>query len=487
MKSNPEGAGGGRKLALGAMASGAVNVTKAAIQIMLLPIMARLLGPGEFGLYALALPTITLIALLADGGLGMTLARDDESSSLVWSSAFWALLVMGIILAIGVSIFGIFLGRMTNQPLLSGMIALLSLSLVFLTLSVVPVARLTRRKNLAIIAGLDLGSTIIGAVIAVALAVAGAGAWSLAVQYVATFAVRAIALNFAAHHVPKAEFSFKVLRSHLVSGGIMVTSRICEFAGRTAENFLVDSAFGTAVLGKYTFANQISRYSTETGANVVWTALYVQALTGDRQKIAILHRQLSRLLSVVLFPATFLASAAAPELVDILLGPQWTDLAFLLRVLLPLYAFNAICSQSAPVLLAYGRFDIQFWCMLGLSVGRVLAVALGFWIGLEAVIYCLVFVTLLFSAAMLIIPADVTGCRPLPVLRGLISPALSSLAAVVAYLLMIKLLPPGVIWIIANLALALLVYAMCMLLIDRKNLSDDWNAIRKLIRPKNPD
>lgn len=76
MKSNPEGASSGRKVALGAMASGAANAIK-----------ARLTGLGEFGLCALALPAI-LIALPADGSLEMTPARDDESSTLIWPSAF---------------------------------------------------------------------------------------------------------------------------------------------------------------------------------------------------------------------------------------------------------------------------------------------------------------------------------------------------------------------------------------------------------------
>jgi hypothetical protein len=31
----------------------------------------------------------------------------------------------------------------------------------------------------------------------------------------------------------------------------------------------------------------------------------------------------------------------------------------------PLYVFNAICGQTEPVLLAYGPFDIAFWCIVG--------------------------------------------------------------------------------------------------------------------------
>jgi hypothetical protein len=116
----------------------------------------------------------------------------------------------------------------------------------------------------------------------------------------------------------------------------------------------------------------------------------------------------------------------------------------------------------------------------------VLAIALGFWIGLEAAIWCLAAVTLLYCAAMQIIPADVIGCRPMPMLRGLVYPVVASLIAAAAYLLVLKLSFPGAIWTIANLTFALSVYAITMLLIDRKHLAEDWTAIRKLIRSRNP-
>ena len=480
----PEVFASDRRVAFGAMASSAANVLKVALQLLLLPVMARLLGPDEFGLYALALPTVNLVALLADGGLGATLARERESSSLIWSTAFWALLMLGIVLTLTTSAFGLLLGTLANQPRLPSMIAMLSLSLLFLTLSVVPSARLTRRKNLEVGAGSDITSTLTGAAVAVAMAMEGAGAWSLVAQYVSTYAVRAIILNIAAFHFPRVEFSLSALRPHLVSGGILVVSRIVEYSGRISENFMIDRIFGVAVLGSYIFANQISKFSTDAVGNVVWAGLYVQSLTVEKAKIVILHRQLCRLLGVLLFPVMFVGAAAAPELISLMLGPRWADLPFLLRVFLPLYAISVICGQTGPILLAYGRFDIQLWCMVGLSLGRVLAVIVGLWIGLVGSVFCIVIVTLAFCAAMLVVPAKITGCHPMPVLIGLVRPALSSLVAAAVYLAIIDMFPRGVIWTCTCLASGLFVYALSMLLIDRRNLGDDWTSIRRVLAPK---
>jgi PST family polysaccharide transporter len=177
--------GSSRRLALGAIASGVVNIVKVGLQLLLLPVMARLLGPGEFGIYALALPTVSLVALLADGGLGATLAREPESASLIWSSVFWFLLLAGIALALGASLFGVVMGHIVAQPRIAPMIGILSISIVFLVLGVPPSARLARRKDLGTIAAADLVANLAGAALAIFLALSNAGAWSLIAQYLA--------------------------------------------------------------------------------------------------------------------------------------------------------------------------------------------------------------------------------------------------------------------------------------------------------------
>jgi len=475
-----------RKLAFGAAASGTVSLIKVGLQLLLLPVMARLLGPEEFGIYALALPTVSFVALLADGGLGATLAREPETSSLVWSSAFWFLVFTGFTLALGASVFGFFLAELVHQPRVSAMIALLSLSLVFLVLSVPAGARLTRRRNLGVGAAAELTANLIGAAIAVVLAIQGAGAWSLVAQYLSIYAIRAVVLNISAFEMPGFEFSMRAIRPHMASGGLLIGTRLCEYLGRVGENVLIDRMFGTALLGSFTFANQVSRFAAETVGNVSWATLYVQALTSDRTSVVDIHRRLCRMLAAILFPTTLLAAAAAPELIDWLLGPKWIDLSLMLRVFLPMSALSIIAVQVGPVLLAIDRFEIHFWCSVGLGVGRLLVVAAGPWIGLAGVIYGLAGVSLLHFGALLIFAEPPTGCRIVPMLRGLVGPAISSLAAAGGCLLALRLSSSSLGSTLMSLTIGLAIFAACMLLVDRKGLVDDWKIMRQIMSGHKP-
>jgi O-antigen/teichoic acid export membrane protein len=470
-----------RKLALGAVALAAVNVVKVAIQLLMLPLMARLLGPDEFGIYALALPTVLFVSYFADGGLGATLSREPESSTLVWSSAFWILILMGISLALGASIFGVLLGYVTQQPRVAPMIALLSLSVLFLVLSVSPGARLGRRKNLAVGAAAELVSNLTGAIIAVTLAMKGAGAWSLAAQYLAIYATRALILNAAAFNIPRFEFDLSIIRPHIASGSLLVGARLCDYAGRISENILINRVFGTAFLGSYNFATQISRFTSESVGNVTWTTLYVHSLTGSQVSVVELHRQLCRLLGGILFPATMLAAAAAPQLIDLLLGPKWVELDIQLRVLMPTAALVAIANQVGAVLLANGSFAIQFWFNAGQSLGRVLIILAAPWIGFVNIIYGIGLVALLYSTALLFVSSRSTGCKPLPMLLGLVGPAISSLMAAGACLAALNAFPTSPIATVTCLIFGFVIFGACMFLIDRKGLIEDWEAVRRLM------
>jgi O-antigen/teichoic acid export membrane protein len=311
----------------------------------------------------------------------------------------------------------------------------------------------------------------------------GAGAWSLAAQYLVIFGIRAVLLNFAAFHRPGAVFSFSALQHHFVSGGAMIAIRMSEYAGRLIENFLVNRMFGTTLLGSYTFGNQVSKVSTEAASNVIWAALYVQALTGEKGQIVILHRRLCRMLGIALLPCTFLAAAAAPEIVSLLLGPKWIGLTLFLQAFLPTYSLGVISSQTAPILLAYGRIDIFFWCIFGLSLGRVLAISLGWWFGLDAAVCGIVFVTLIFCAAMLLFPAKATGCRALPMLRGLVGPAISAVVASACYVAIVSVFGANITWMCLGLAAGLIAYGLSMVLIDRRRLGEDWTIARRIISP----
>ena len=121
----PPAARSSRRLGVNAIAGGAANFMKIGVQLIMLPLMAHLLGPSEFGLYALALPTISFFMILADGGLAASMAREPSDATTVWSTAFWLTLLVGVALAGVVVGWGFLLGALMHEPRVTKLMALL--------------------------------------------------------------------------------------------------------------------------------------------------------------------------------------------------------------------------------------------------------------------------------------------------------------------------------------------------------------------------
>jgi O-antigen/teichoic acid export membrane protein len=473
----------GRRLAFGASAMGMVSILKLGLQAASLPLMARLLGPSEIGVYALAVPVVAFVTMLADGGLGISLAREPESSR-VWSTAFWVLLFAGITLSLLLTAIGFAEGQLIRQPRVPALMAALSVTVVLMTVTVPPMARLDRQGRIAVGGFAELAASLLGVCIGVTLAFHGAGAWSLVAQYVSASVVRAVIVNAVAFLKPKFEFHPHLLLTHLSIGGLVVGTRMADYFGRMVENLVVGRTLGTATLGRYTVSNQITRYVTEMVANPLWMTLYIRALRSEHDEMVLLQLQFSRVLGVLLLPITAFAVVSAPMAVPLLLGPKWLMAIPLLQIMMPSYAMGLVGGLSGAILLARGRFGIQFYGQLGATLGRILAVCLGPWVGMIGVACGITGVTTIYALFMLIVPATVTGCHPLPVLRNLAGPFAASLAMAFICWLCLRQASPSLKRIMLAATLSALTYVAVNLLVDRARLIQDLRMLQQILFKK---
>ncbi len=460
---------------------GASNALKVTLQLVMLPLMARLLGPAEFGLYALAMPTVTFLQMLADGGLGNSLSRETESSEDVWSTAFWMVHGLGVVLVAVVVIWSFVLSRLAHQPRLPPIMAALSLSLLFLATSILPAARLIRRAQMAVGAAADLFSSVVGAFVALSLALNHAGVWSLVAQYVTVFAVDALVLNLRAPVFPRFQFNVRALAPHIAVGGSIVGSKLADFFGRLMENTILSNLLGATKLGIYSFGNQVPRFVCEAASNPIWHGLYVQAIHADRDVTINRYYQAVRLLSLVLIPATMVGAVLAPQLLPMLLGPAWNASIPIIMIILPSYALAVIGQQSSAMLYAYGRGDVWLWITAGLAISRVLAVAIAPLAGLIGVATGIALSNILYAFACVFVAAPIVGYRPWRVVGEARGACVSAVCAAAMCFWLSTFVPPGILGIIACAGAAVLTYLSLLLLFEGGKLARDIAALRRML------
>lgn len=355
------------------------NIAKIAVQIGVTPILAHIIGPRDFGLYSLALPSIIFVMMLADGGLGQTLAREPEDQATTWSSAFWLLLGLGILMAAAVSLWSFPLSWIAHEQHLPPIMMTLSLCIVLMTLSVTPSARLTRRGRIQDAAVIDLAANVLGSGIAIGFALLGAGVWSLAAQFISLYLIRAIGVNTLAFRNPSLAFSWKAIAPHTMLGGSIVITKFAESIGRMLEPTFINRRFGAPSLGAYSLASQAAWSIVQSVNNPAGTALFVRSLgENDNAALEKLHLQMIRVISLTTLPATAIIAGAAPRLISDLLGEKWAATAFVIACIFPSQAIGTLGQLYSSVLYARGRTLTQTWITIAYSALRLAAVAIPF-------------------------------------------------------------------------------------------------------------
>ena len=470
----------GKRLAFGAAAMAACNIGKIALQLLLTPILARLLGPEEFGLYSLAMPSVLFMMMLADAGLGQSLAREPEDNALAWSSAFWLLMGVGAVLACALSLWSIPLASIAQQPRLPAVMALLSLSVMLLVLAVPPAARLTRRGRIEIYAYVDLGATVAGAVVALICAARGAGAWSLVAQLLTQYGVRAVVLNIVAFQLPRLAFSWRAVSSHTLMGGGVLAGKTIDSVGRMLEAGIVNRRFGGSGLGVYSFGYQAAWSMSQAVYNPVWTALYVHCLNhhddaGQRR----LYERLLRLVAMITLPATLLVAALAERLCRDLLGPAWGHGALMLAIIFPSLAFGLLGQLHGAALFGRGRSKPQTVVSAlytALRIGAVLA-PLGGWTGLA------VLVGLSNVGYFIIGLANAKAALGWPASRAIAAicpPAVAAgLAAATVWILQAHA-PPGLLAFVVLGSIGAALYLVLLALFDFRNVKQDLGRLAQM-------
>ena len=472
---------GRRQFAINAAASWLSSGIKVALQLVLLPVMAHLLSPADYGIYALAQPTLIFFVVIADCGIGTSMAREDEHHTLIWSTAFWVLLASFSVMALGVAGSGFILAAWTGQQQLKGLLALLSLSLPLIAVSIPCDARIIRRGNLTLHSWGDILSAVSSATVAVTLAYRGYGAWSLAFQYLTASAVRAIVVNAVAFRAPGFEFDLSKLRDHLGMGSALLARRVGELVARSAENAVYERVLGTALLGSYTMATQASRFACDVFTNPPIGALYTYALGREQSQTRAAHARVVRILLLLLLPCATLAAVTASRLLPLALGPKWGSAVPMFQPIVVSYAVLAVAGLNDPVLMANNmtmRATVPALIAAGARVG---AVALAPWLGPTGVAW-------LVGGVFLVHSVSLSASVPAPLTEGLAGaaqahwvPAVGAAVAAAATALLLSM-GNGVNVLIGALIGGLAAYALVVWALSGHAVRSDAEALLRILR-----
>lgn len=287
--------------------------------------LARLLGPKEFGTFAVAM--VALLAVLSFNELGVSLAivrwpgepREIAPTVTTISTLSSAIVYMGCLL--GAPAFSHAMG----SPGATNVVRLLTLNVLLSGITAVPAALLQRtfRQDRKMVA--DQVNNWGGALISIALAAAGMGAMSLAVGRLAgTLAAGALFLIYSPEPL-RFGFDTGKARALLRFGLPLAGSSVIVFAAANVDQLVVGNVLGATALGYYVLAFNLSNWPVGMFSQPVRSvapAAFAR-LQGDPPAMRRTFVSTMGLLAGVTLPVCLLLSGAAKPLIRFVYGGQW--------------------------------------------------------------------------------------------------------------------------------------------------------------------
>src|SRR5690349_14438013 len=108
------------------------SACKLALQLVLIPVLARILGPKAFGLMSVAMSLVLFANMLSDAGMGAVIVRQSAPDRELESTIFWLAVLTGVLLAALVALaawpLAIAFGQPGLRPVLLALAPILAMS-----------------------------------------------------------------------------------------------------------------------------------------------------------------------------------------------------------------------------------------------------------------------------------------------------------------------------------------------------------------------
>jgi PST family polysaccharide transporter len=314
------------RAAAGALWLSAESWGKQLLQFVLFVILARLLGPEAYGLLAMAI-LVTAIGdvLITYGGWSEALIQRPDLDARHTDTVFWFLLAMGGGLALVAMGLAAPVAAAFREPELAGLIVWLSLTLPLASLCVVPEALLRRELRFAPLAARSLLATLGAGLVAVPIALAGFGVWSLVAYQLAQPLIQAVVLWLAYPWRPRLHFSGRQLQEIMRYTGGVLGERVMGVLDVMILRTMVGYALGPVALGHFTSARKILDLMQQMLIRPV-SHVAMPSFAGARGSAARMRDLLtfgSQFAALVAFPGFIGLALIAPDLIPLVLGPSW--------------------------------------------------------------------------------------------------------------------------------------------------------------------
>ncbi len=343
-------------------------------QLVVLTVLARLLGPSDFGIAATGVVVVKFCFVFAQLGMGPAVVQNSNLTTKHIRVGFTLAVVSGLLIAALLIALAPSLEAFFGVPSLGPVIVVLACVIPIQSFALVAEALLQREMHFRELAAWDMVASVLGfGVVGLACAFVGLGFWSLVAANAAYVAGKSLLFVRACPHAKRPLWSLPEVRDLLSFGGGFTLARIGNSLAGQGDKMVVARGLGADLVGLYERAYQLMLAPPTLVGQVLDKVLFptMARMQHDRSKLAGAYERGIALVALAVLPISAVLALLAPELIAVIFGPEWSSMIVPLQIFAVGMLFRTsykVCDSVARATGAVYRRAWRQWVYAGAVV-----------------------------------------------------------------------------------------------------------------------
>lgn len=442
-------------------------------QLVVMLILARIIGPDEFGVIGILLVFTTISQVITDSGFSSALIRKPNCSFEDFNTAFLCNVFIALLIYVIIFFLSSYVANFYEEERITILMRVISLVVIINSFSNVHKAILSKEMLFKTQAKASFSAVIISSLVSIYLAYNEFGVWALVWQNIIFSIVNTIIIYNYVDWFPKLRFSKKSFSYLYGFGSKLLLSRLIDTCYRNIYQLLIGNSYDFKSVGYYTQANQLSSVPSVTFTNIIQRVSYpmLSKVNRDGRSLDIYYDKTIVFSGMFIFPLILGIYSLSDEFVSLFLGNEWLAVATYLKVLCIGYSLYPIHAINLNLLQVKGRSDL----FLKLEVIKksiafiILLIAINysvFWVcvGLSAQSFISFFVNTYYTGKLTTLTSVYQIKRILPIW------VMAAVAVIMPYYTSIEIGLTGVIKGMFSIIFSIFIYIIMLMLFRKKEL-----------------
>lgn len=323
-------------------------------------ILARLLTPEDYGLIGLITVFISIATVFVSSGFGNALIQKENATQTDFSSVFYFSIFMGAAMYIILFICAPFIASFYNDPVLTPIVRVLSLSLIIAGVNSVQQAYVSKTMQFKRFFFSTIIGTVVSAIIGIFMAYKGYGVWALVIQNLSNQIMDTCILWFTVKWRPTLEFSFTEMKKMFSYGWKLLFSSLLDTVYNNLYSLVIGKFYSAKDLGHYNRGRNIPNMVITNINGSIQSVMFpaFSNCQGDKVRLKAMVRRSIMTSTYIIMPAMIGLAAVAKPITILLLTEKWLPSVPFMQFSCFILAFWPIHTTNLQAINSVGRSDI---------------------------------------------------------------------------------------------------------------------------------